>query len=280
MNAAPLPDPRETEALLRLIDDPDEQVYHIVAERIKAFGSAVIPLLDSLKFQIPSPALHQRIDALVMDIQYDEIFLRWKSWKSISENTLLEACLLMSSLALPSAWLLADADSLRQDLEAELSRMSRHIWIKLNPQMHHTELIMKMNWVFFDQLGFRIVSDKNLVPESFLIHRALESREAHGLMLAAIYLIMGKRLELPLVAYAYPGGFMPGCPGPQGFYINIQQRGEMLKPPTGQDKLSEADNNYLAGILLQGLMQSFQHLNMKRQAGECARIVHLLSNPE
>ena len=54
---------KEIKALLQLIDDPDEEVFNTVSNRIISFGKIIIPNLEDIWEHSTNEALQERIAA-------------------------------------------------------------------------------------------------------------------------------------------------------------------------------------------------------------------------
>ena len=54
---------KEISALFHLIDDPDEEVFTTVSDRIISFGKEIIPNLESLWENTPAEDVQERIES-------------------------------------------------------------------------------------------------------------------------------------------------------------------------------------------------------------------------
>jgi len=57
---------KEITALLNLIDDPDEDVYHTVSNKLVSFGKEIIPNLENLWESISNEETQERIELLIL----------------------------------------------------------------------------------------------------------------------------------------------------------------------------------------------------------------------
>src|SRR5699024_3204077 len=64
-------DEQQIEALLRLIDDPDHEVYTTVANKILDYGSGIIPRLESLWERTPNESVQERLEMLIHRVHFD-----------------------------------------------------------------------------------------------------------------------------------------------------------------------------------------------------------------
>ena len=65
----------EIKALIRLLDDDDPEVFESVNARILSYGAVVIPELEEAWDASLDPELHERIEELIHQIQFE---IYWK----------------------------------------------------------------------------------------------------------------------------------------------------------------------------------------------------------
>ena len=83
---------KEIQALMKLIDDPDEMVYETVSNKIISFGKDIIPNLENYSETIANTALQQRIDSLIKRLHFEDIKEDFSKWSTGSPD-LLAGCL-------------------------------------------------------------------------------------------------------------------------------------------------------------------------------------------
>ena len=74
---------REISALFHLIDDPDEEVFSSVSDRIVSLGRAIIPNLENLWETTPDQNVQERIEMLIHKLHFRDLveeFTEWKKW--------------------------------------------------------------------------------------------------------------------------------------------------------------------------------------------------------
>jgi hypothetical protein len=105
---------RELNALFTLIDDPDEEVYTTVSERIICFGKAIIPNLENLWENTPSLDVQDRIENLIHRLHYSDLVTDLLEWKESPEQDLLTGALLVAKYQYPelhTATVLSDIEN-------------------------------------------------------------------------------------------------------------------------------------------------------------------------
>jgi len=74
---------KELKALFTLIDDPDEEVYTTVSEKIVGFGKAIIPNLENLWENTINESVQNRIEQLIHRLHFADLRTDFCDWRSI-----------------------------------------------------------------------------------------------------------------------------------------------------------------------------------------------------
>ena len=185
----------EIKAILRLIDDPDQEVYEAVQEKIVSFGRPIIPNLEHLWENAQDFFLQERIERIIHGIHFEDLKTDWQHWLTGSRD-LLQGALLISRYHYPAL----DTTQIRSNLE----KIRRNIWLELNNYLTAMEKIHVMNSVLFDFSkisGEAVQADR---PECFFINKLLETQTGNKWGIGLLYLILCEQLDLPVNAIAVP----------------------------------------------------------------------------
>ena len=87
---------REIYALLHLIDDPDEEVFGVVSNRIIDFGKGIIPNLENLWENTISEDVQTRIELLIHRLHYRDLTEEIEQWSKNIHHDLLTGALLVA----------------------------------------------------------------------------------------------------------------------------------------------------------------------------------------
>ena len=82
-------------ALLHLIDDPDEDVYSTVSDKIISFGKDIIPNLEHLWENTSSEEVQERIELLIHRLHFRDLTEDFSNWAT-GENDLMQGALLVA----------------------------------------------------------------------------------------------------------------------------------------------------------------------------------------
>ncbi|MCE2686377.1 MAG: transglutaminase-like domain-containing protein [Cryomorphaceae bacterium] len=189
------------QALVRLIDDPDELVYQQVRDELLKFGSEVLPVLEQSWEQDYYGLLFQdRIENLIHDIQFESVKAQLKTWLQAPDKDLLSGAIIIAKYQYPGL----DAALLHERIQA----IRRDIWLELNDHQTAFEQVKIFNRIFFGMHRFRGESQNYHTPANSYINTVLESRKGNPLSLCLIYSVIAQSLDLPIYGVNLPNHFV------------------------------------------------------------------------
>jgi hypothetical protein len=89
----------ELNALINLLDDPDEEVYRHVTDRLIALGTSIIPSLEVAWEKTFDPNLHYRLEELIHLIQFETLLKELKRWAKKRQDNLARSSYPRSTLS-------------------------------------------------------------------------------------------------------------------------------------------------------------------------------------
>lgn len=188
-------------ALVRLIDDPDENVYAHVRDALIDRGPEVIPLLESSWEQEDYGLLFQsRIEDLVHDIQFSNTRNRLKEWIEASHKDLLEGAIIIAQYQYPNL----DEEAVREVLQ----KIRKDIWLEINAHQTAYEKVRVFNKVFYGKYGFSGNSKNFHSPLNSCINTVLDTKKGNPLSLCVLYSIIAQSLDLPIYGVNLPNHFV------------------------------------------------------------------------
>lgn len=190
---------KEISALLHLIDDPDEEVYGTVSNKIISFGKAIIPNLESLWENTPSEQTQERIELIIHRVHFRDLTDDFTNWKEGSAN-LLDGALLVAKYHFPEI----EVGNTLQEIE----KIRRNIWLELNSYLTPFEqinVITSILYNYFKLTGTEIAYNQ---PEDFLLTKVLEGKKGNAISNGVLYLILCELLDVPIKAINIPKQFI------------------------------------------------------------------------
>jgi len=192
---------KEIKALLHLIDDPDEDVYQTVSEKLVSFGKDIIPNLEHLWENISNEEMQERIELLIHRVHFRDLTDEFMLWKQYPTD-LLGGAIIIAKYNYPDM----QADAVRQEIE----KIRRNTWLELNNYLTPIEKVNVINSIFFSyykQKGIEISYDN---PDHFLINKTLESHKGNAISNGIVYLGLCHLLDIPVRAVNIPRQFILG----------------------------------------------------------------------
>ncbi|MDX1651625.1 MAG: transglutaminase family protein [Brumimicrobium sp.] len=178
-------------ALVELIDDPDEGIATHVHSKIVEQGCAALPQLEKLQNRyLDNPAKSERLAKIIHYIEFQNLKADLKRWIDSEDKNLLEGVFLVCKYQYPE--LTIDA------LNKSLLTIKKDIWIEINPRQTSFEQVKIFNKIFFDHFDFKRTNLAEQSPHDFFINAVLQSREGSETALGLIYSIIGQSLDLPI----------------------------------------------------------------------------------
>ena len=250
---------KEIQALLKLIDDPDEIVYETVSNKIISFGKDIIPNLESYGETIANTELQARIDSLIKRLHFEDVKEDFSTWSSGSAD-LLAGCLLLSKYVHPSM----DATVIFKEIE----KLRRNIWLEMNSYltpMEQINVIGSIVYNYYKQKGIEINHDN---ADGFLLNKTLELRKGNAFGNGTLLLILCGLLDVPVYAINIPKQFILGYFDQHYDVLNpTGHASEKIKfyidPVNGQMYSHKDVENYFKKISLPPTSSFFKPFNNK-----------------
>ncbi|MBZ0207949.1 MAG: transglutaminase-like domain-containing protein [Flavobacteriales bacterium] len=283
----------EIQALITLIDDPDEGIYCHVRDRILALGQPVVSVLEHAWEQDDQGDLvRNRIEDLLHTIHLDITYHRLEAWREAGGEDLLEGALAVCR------YRYAELDEHR--VKSRLAAVRQDIWLELNDNLTAFEKVRVFNHIFFQVHGFKGNKRNYHAPQNSYINEVLECRKGNPLSLALIYQLLAEELELPMRGVNLPNHFVLAYMDETGvaasefghgdvlFYVNAFSQGDILGKAEIDEFLGKLDlpleenfyqpctNIDIVRRLLNNLLNSYEKLNDPDRVEDLKRLLTAL----
>ena len=288
--------PSEVNALVHLIDDPDELIFFQVKNKLIEMGSDVIPYLEKAWAKENFGDLFQyRLESIIHDIQLKDVFRQLGNWIQNPEN-LLEGVLIVNKYKYPNINI--------SSIENLISQLVRDIKSQINDGLTVLEKIQIINKIVFDVYGFRGDKTNYHDPENSYFNAVITKKKGNPLMLSILYLEIAKRIKIPISGINLPNHFLVGFLEEDYqqnsylynrdsygilFYINPFSKGTILYQDEIDDFLFElklkqhskyyspCNNISIIRRILTNLIYSYTKLNKKKNVAELKKIIQLFN---
>lgn len=192
----------EISALIKLLDDPDKEVYEHVEQRLLEYGNAVIDFLESTWEKSLDTLVQERIENLIHRIQFTNVKEDLNLWYQSGAFDLLQGALVINRYQYP------DLDE--QKIIVQIEEIKREIWLGLQYEMSSIEKIKFMNHIFYSIYGFSGNTKNHHDPQNSYINQVLESKKGNQISLAIIYSTIAQKLDIPVYGVNLPQHFILG----------------------------------------------------------------------
>lgn len=284
----------EIQALINLIDDPDEGIYQQVRERIVSIGGPVVPVLErAWEVDDLGDLFRNRIEDILHTIHLDLTYDRLLRWRESGGEDLLEGALAVCR------YRYSELDEMR--VRARLSTLRQDIWLELNDNLTAFEKVRVFNHIFFQIHGFRGNKRNYHAPQNSYINEVLDTKKGNPLSLAIIYQVLAEELDLPLRGVNLPNHFVLAYMDETGvghselghgdvlFYVNAFSQGDILGKNEIDEFLKKLDlpaqesfyqpcsNVDIIRRQLNNLLNSYEKLNDPDRVEDLKRLLEALA---
>ena len=284
----------ELNALISLLDDPDNEVYDHVSGKLRSYGADVIPKLEAVWEESFDSILQQRIEQIIHQIQFNALKEDMIDWLENDPDNLYKGAALVARYQYP------ELDEIK--LKADIDHIRRAIWLEMNYHLTPFEQVNVFNHVFYTLMGFSGKTEEKPEVSSFYLNNVLESKKGNSLSLGVLYLIIAQDLDMPVYGVdlprhfvlAYTKDFLETLTDDVDlrdqviFYINALNKGtiftrneillflqKMEKEPNAEF-FTPRSNKAIVKLLLQNLAHIYQEDGADSKAVEVNELANLI----
>jgi regulator of sirC expression with transglutaminase-like and TPR domain len=286
---------QELNALISLLDDPDETVYGEIEAKLLTLGHTVIPLLEHAWENSFDSVFQQRIEHIIHKIQFDSIEGQLVSWARRDQSNLLKGILLVARYQYP------DLDEPK--IIKQIEQIKQDVWLELNNNLTALEKVRVINHILFDVHGFGGNTTNYHAPQNSYINNVLESKKGNPLSLSIIYLIIAQDLSIPIYGINLPEHFVLAyvdeeshfpvygeTPNKVLFYINPFSKGavfsskeidaflKQLKLPLEQTYYEPCPNSDIIKRVFRNLILAYEKQGYPSKVKEIENLLAVLLN--
>lgn len=190
----------EIHALIRLIDDPDDEVFDTVAAKLLDYGREIIPRLEQLWEVTADESLQARIEMLIHRVHFQDLQAEFMEWRDARRPELLRGAILIAKYRFPDLNVPA--------LLSHFDQIRRNIWLELNNYLTPLEQVNVLNSMLFNYYKLQGHELTKREPQHFFINNVLESRQGNSYSLGVLYLALCELLDIPVFAVRLPRQFI------------------------------------------------------------------------
>jgi regulator of sirC expression with transglutaminase-like and TPR domain len=281
---------KNIKALIQLLDDPSQEVYHHVSRNILQQGEDIIPELEKVWENSFDEILQERIENLIQDIQFSSTLNQLKTWKVSGGTDILQGAFWVAKYQYPELKLAA--------LEKSFEKLRRDTWLEINENLTALEKTRVINHILYHIHGFSGNSRNIFAPQNAFINHVLDTRKGNPITLGIIYMALANSLDIPVYGISLPKHFILGYADPLYqsltnekeilFYINPFNKGAVLgrreidyflkqQQITPQKSYySPCTNQDIIEKLILNLIYSYEKLGYPEKVADMKKMYHVI----
>lgn len=189
-------------ALVKLLDDEDPQISAAVEREIMGGGDEIARILEKEKINVDTH-VKKRIENLISRIYLDKL---QKDYDSLLDFASHRDFALERALYLIAKPLYPGVDFVL--IEGRLNELANELRTRIATIEDPYEIVHRVNDFFLNEMGFAGNSKDYYNPDNSILHRVIETRRGIPISLGIIYLLVGRRLNLPVFGVGAPAHFL------------------------------------------------------------------------
>ncbi len=272
-------------ALIRLLSDDSERVARTITGKLVEIGDSAVPLLQEA--EIEQPEMAQRIAAVLDEIRgtrLEQEFIRL-AMQDQGSVCLETGAFLIARFAYP----MLDVGACSRQLDA----MATEVGERLGSRVSGEETVKTLNRYLFAEQGFHGNTKNYYELENSYLNCVLERRTGIPISLSVLYLLIAKRLRLPVVGVGMPGHFLVRYEGERyKVFVDCFNNGALLTERDCARFLAQAgygfEDKYLEASstrtilcrMLKNLMAIFNKLEDSAKVDRLSRFMTILDGAE
>ncbi len=286
----------ELNALISLLDDPDEVIYDQISGQILSQGAKIVADLELAWENSKSVLQQQRIENLIQKIQFSATSDALTHWIETGGSNLLEGALIVARYQFP--------DLNEKKLYGYIDQLKQDIWLELNPNLTALEQVRVINHILFEVHQFVGNTNDFHHPNNSFINMVLESKRGNPLSLSIIYAILAQKLSMPIYGVNLPQHFILAYMGGENtfglydldknkevlFYINAFSKGTIFNRNEVESYLQQlnlkANENYfypcnnieMIKRMINNLIFSFEKMGNEKKSNDMKLLIKSFKN--
>lgn len=218
----------EISALIKLLEDPDLEIFEAVTTKLREIGREVIPELENAWKISPNPNLQDKLEGLIEDIQYQHVYQSLIDWVHSGGEDLLVGAYIIASVQYPELEF--------SELEKSINTISNDVWLEINNNHTALEKVRIMNHILFGVHKFSGNFTNYYSPFNNYINYVIDNKKGNPISLSIVYSVIGQKLGLPIYGVNLPKNYILAFKNMEFtegddqvvFYINPYNKGSVL----------------------------------------------------
>jgi regulator of sirC expression with transglutaminase-like and TPR domain len=190
----------ELDALVRLMDEPNEDIFVEIRNKVLSYGLKAIPLLEEAWTNTFGDNDSDRIESVIEEIRINELSSDLSKWVAESDKDIIYGLLIISRYFSPKI----DEDYYYEQFE----KLFRETWLEINDNLTALEKITVVNHVFYDVYQFVGNHEKSYSSDNYLLNKVFDHKIGNALSLGILYIAITQKLNIPIFGVNLPENFV------------------------------------------------------------------------
>lgn len=191
---------REVNAMIRLLDDPDEVIFNSVSGTLLDMGTEIIPQLEKAWEESMNSLFQERIENIIQKLQVKNVKKDLSLWTAGGGKDLLEGAWHVARYQYP--------DLSFSDLDSQIEVITKDVWLELNENLTALEKTRLLNHFFYKVHKFARNNLNFYAPHNSFINLVLESKKGNPISMAIIYAVVARKLNMNIYGVNLPKIFL------------------------------------------------------------------------
>jgi regulator of sirC expression with transglutaminase-like and TPR domain len=237
----------EFQALMELLDDPDETVCRAVRQKLKSYGGSIVPCLRAAWAREVNDHVRYSLLMVIQNFQQESLLELLEMVKDAGDTgkdiDLEEAIILLSRFGYPET----SSEGVKQSLDAIALRI--HALFMKAQQHSELNLLLSINQAFFEEEQFFGAHDDHYHhPDNSYVFTLLQHKCGIPISLCALYLLVAERAGVSLQGVGMPAHFIVYHPE-LDIFIDTFNKGAFLSREDCKRFIQGAGFNYDPAML-------------------------------
>ena len=181
---------KKLDALIILLDDPDNSVFKLVLDELLKEDSSVVDTLEHIWETSIDELVQNRLEIIIQEIQLKDTKEKIKNWADQETLDLFEGFFLISRHQYPEIKF--------KSIQLQFERIRKDIWLEFRNSLTALEKIVILNHIFYDHYKFKVDFFNPDSPQNCYVNRILETKKGNPVSIAILYTLIARLLNLPI----------------------------------------------------------------------------------
>ncbi|MBC8321423.1 MAG: hypothetical protein H8E34_11955 [Bacteroidetes bacterium] len=191
---------KELNALVSLMDEPNEDMFNQIRNKVISFGKQALPALEEAWVNTLEDDDSERIESIIDEIRQEELVQDFNNWKGESGSNIIKGLMILTKYFQP------EFDEYQYG--GRFEKLFRETWLEMNDSLTALEKIKVLNHVFYSVYQFNGHLDSIMKTDTYYLNKVFDYRKGNAISLGVLYIAVAQKLKIPVFGVNLPGHFI------------------------------------------------------------------------